>query len=150
MSTTKLEKISHYAVILIAMSALVVSVMQTRIQHNHNKLTVKPYLHNSLEQDIDNNLVSVYIVNDGFGPAIVENMKFTFNGKTYNSLEDYLNGSGEIKNRRGSYNYSKNSVFKSDKKNLLVSLKGIKFRNVRVDIIFKSIYKEKGSYSFSF
>lgn len=150
MSTTKLEKISHYAVILIAMSALVVSVMQTRIQHNHNKLTVKPYLHNSLEQDIDNNLVSVYIVNDGFGPAIVENMKFTFNGKTYNSLEDYLNESGEIKNRRGSYNYSKNSVFKSDKKNLLVSLKGIKFRNVRVDIIFKSIYKEKGSYSFSF
>ena len=42
MKTSKLEKLSHYAIIVIALSALVVSVMQTRIQHNHNKQQVTP------------------------------------------------------------------------------------------------------------
>ncbi len=150
MSLTRLERVSHYAVIVIALSALVVSVMQTRIQHNHNKLTVQPYLHSSLGQSFDDDMVSVYIVNDGFGPAIVESMTFTYKGKTYHSLEDYLNGSGEIKNRKGSYNYSKNSVFKSNERNFLVQLRGLEIRNVEVEIQYKSIYNEKGTYSFTF
>lgn len=150
MKTSKLEKLSHYAIIVIALSALVVSVMQTRIQHNHNKLTVKPYLHYSLEQNFDDDIASVYIVNDGFGPAIVESITFMYKNKSYNSLEDYLKASGEIKNRRGSYNYNKNSVFKSNQKNLLVELKGMSHRNVNVEINYKSIYEEVGTYSFKF
>jgi len=150
MSLTRLEKISHYSVIIIALSAVVVSVMQTRIQQDHNKLTVQPYLHSSLGQSFDDDIVSVYVVNDGFGPAIIERITFTYNNKTYNSLEEYLNASGEIKNRKGSYNYSKNSVFKSNQQNLLVQLKGMKIRNVKVDIEYKSIYNEKGTYSFTF
>jgi hypothetical protein len=150
MKSTKLEKLSHYAIIVIALSALVVSVMQTRIQHNHNKLTVKPYLHHSLDQNFDDDLVTVYIVNDGFGPAIVEQITFTYKDKTYYSLEDYLNASGEIKNRRNSYNYGKNSVFKSNQKNLIFKLNRLQERHVKVDIKFKSIYDEEGSYSFIF
>lgn len=148
--SNKLEKISHYAVIIIALSALIVSVMQTKIQQNHNKLTVKPYLHHSIIQEFDDDLTSVYIVNDGFGPAIIKNIHFYFKGKEYNSLEEFLNASGEIKNRKGSYNYGENSVFKSSDKNLLVALKGMKFRNTKVVIEFESIYKEKGNYTFKF
>jgi hypothetical protein len=150
MNSSRLEKLSHYAVIAIAISALTVSVMQTRIQHNHNKLTVKPYLHYSLEQNIDDDMATIYIVNDGFGPAIVEKITFYYNGESYNSLEDYLNASGEIKNRRGSYNYNKNSVFKNSEKNLMLSLRGIQFRNVKVTIQYKSIYDERETYSFNF
>lgn len=150
MKTSQLVKLSHCAIIVIALSALVVSVMQTRIQHNHNKLTVKPYLHYSLDQNFDEDLASIYIVNDGFGPAIVEQITFTYNGKSYNPLEDDLNASDEIKNRRNSHNYGKNFVFKSSQKNLLVQLKGLQERHVKVDIQFKSIYDEKGHYSFTF
>jgi hypothetical protein len=150
MSSSRLEKLSHYAIIVIALSALVVSVTQTRIQQRHNKLTVKPYLHSSLDQNYDENLVTVFIVNDGFGPALVEQITFTHNGKRYNSLEEYLKGSEEIKNRRGSYNYNKGSVFKSSGKNLLLKLQGMQFRDVSVNIEYESIYGEKGNYVFKF
>ncbi len=73
----KLEKISHYAVIIIALSALVVSVMQTRIQQDHNKLTVKPYLHHSIMQDFDNNLTSIYVFNNYVPPATIKQIQFT-------------------------------------------------------------------------
>ncbi|CAM1343638.1 hypothetical protein [Tenacibaculum amylolyticum] len=148
--STKLEKLSHYAVIIIALSALVVSITQTRIQQKHNKLTVKPYLGYSLNQSFDDDLLTVYITNDGFGPAIVDKIIFIYNGKTYKTLEDYLKASGESKNRRGSYNYNKNSVFRSNEKNLLVSLKGLKHRGVTVKIYYKSIYQEKGELTFTF
>lgn len=150
MALTKLEKLSHYAVIVIALSALVVSITQTQIQQKHNRLTVKPYLHYSLDQSFEDEMATVYVVNDGFGPAIVEAITFTYKGKTYDSLEKYLVASGEIKNRRGSYNYGKNSVFKSNQRNLLVKLKGLQIRGVNVHVVFKSIYQEKGELSFSF
>lgn len=150
MKTSKLERLSHIAIIIIALSALVVSVLQTRIQHNHNKLSVKPYLHHSLIQNLDNDIIAVYIVNDGFGPAIIESITFTHNNITYHSLEDYLRASGEIKNRKGSYNYDKNSVFKSSDKNLIVELRGLEYRNVKVKITYKSIYEEQATFSFSF
>lgn len=146
----KLEKLSHYAVIVIALSALVVSVTQTKIQQKHNKLTVKPYLGYSLNQSVDDDLLTVYLTNNGFGPAIVDKITFTYKGKDYDTLEDYLKISGEKKNRRGSYNYNKNSVFKSNENNLLVSLKGLQHRGVTVKIYFKSIYEEKGELIFSF
>jgi len=96
MGKIKIEKLSQYAVIIIALSALFVSVWQVRISHQHNKLSVKPYLDFHLIQ-IDSTL-EVSFSNEGFGPAIIKKMTFTHNGKNYESLQDLLVGSGEIEN----------------------------------------------------
>jgi len=146
----KLEKLSHYTILGIALLALVVSIFQTRLQQRHNKLSVKPLLDYSLQQNFVDSTLTVNIINRGFGPAIIKEIRFEEDGDTYHSLEDYLLASGEIKNRRGSFNYQKNAVFSSEDIKLLLVLKGMHIRNVQVQIVFESIYEEQDRFTFSF
>lgn len=148
MKKKSLEKTSNYAVILIALIALFVSIWQIKIAQNHNKLSVKPYLDYHLIQ-IDSAL-TVSISNHGFGPAVIKNISFEHNGTTYSSLENFLKDSGEIKNRLGSYQYSKNSILPAEQTKLLVKLKGIQLRNVKVFIEYETVYEEKKSFNFRF
>jgi hypothetical protein len=148
MAKSTLEKLSQYAVLIIALSALIVSIWQVRVLHRHHKLSVKPYMHSSLIQD--DSLLSVYVKNQGFGPAIMQMITFLDKGESYPSLESWLNASGEIKNRRGSFNYGKNSIFAPAESKLLVELKYRELRGVRVRIDYMSIYEEKGTFEFEF
>ena len=111
MGKIKIEQLSQWAVIVIALSALFVSVWQVRISHQHNKLSVKPYLDYHLIQ-IDSTL-EVSFSNEGFGPAIIKKITFTHNGKKYNTLRDLLRGMDEIPNLLGSFNYSENTIIAS-------------------------------------
>ena len=148
MKKISIEKVSHYAVILIALSALFVSLWQGRVLQQHNKLTVKPYFDHSIGQT-DSTLI-VSISNQGFGPAIVESISFAYQGQSYDKLEDFLNGSGEIKNRRESYNFGKGEVIASGEKQIIVELSGRTIRGVKVKIVYQTVYQEKETYSFSF
>ncbi len=148
MSKIKIEHLSHYAVIIIALSALFVSVWQVRISHQHNKLSVKPYLDFHLIQ-IDSTL-EVSFSNEGFGPAIIKKIIFNHNGKEYESLQDLLVGTGEIENRLGSYNYSENTIIAGGDHKFLVKLKNRETRGIKVQIEYMTIYEEKGVFNFSF
>ncbi len=148
MKRVSLEKLSHYAIMVIALCALVVSVLQTRIQHNHNKLSVKPYLDSSTIQE-DSTLV-VTITNEGIGPAIIKNMSFIHQDKTYTNLYELLKSVGESKNIMGTIHYSKNSIFPSGKAQFITRLRGRHERNIRVLIDYESIYEEVQHYEFSF
>ena len=88
MKKISLEKLSHYSIILIGISALFVSVWQINVSQNHNKLSVKPYLDNHLIQS--DSTLTVTISNAGFGPAIIKKITFNYKGKEYNSLEKLL------------------------------------------------------------
>jgi hypothetical protein len=105
-------------------------------------------MHSSLIQD--DSLLSVYVKNQGFGPEIMQMITFLDKGESYPSLESWLNASGEIKNRRGSFNYGKNSIFAPAESKLLVELKYRELRGVRVRIDYMSIYEEKGTFEFEF
>ncbi len=148
MALSKVERLSHYAVIVIALVAVVVSFWQLQLTHKHNRLSVKPYFDAHLIQ-VDS-VLTVSFSNEGFGPAIIKQMSFVYNGKTYSSLEKYLEASGEKKNRMASFNYNKNSVIASGDKKLLVKLKGMQYRAVKVVIDYESIYEEKRTYDFQF
>lgn len=148
MKKISLEKLSQYSIILISISALFVSIWQINISQNHNKLSVKPYLDYHLTQ-IDS-VLSVNISNSGFGPAIIKKITFIHNDKKYNSLEKLLQDLDEIKNRRGSYQFSKNSIIPAEKTKLLVQLRGEHLRNVQVKIEYKTIYEEKEKFEFNF
>lgn len=148
MKKISLEKVSNYAVILIALIALFVSIWQIKVSQNHNKLSVKPYLDYHLIQ-MDSTL-TVSISNHGFGPAVIKKISFERGGITYSSLENFLQESGEVKNRLGSYQYGKNSILPAEQTKLLVKLKGTRLRNVQVFIEYETIYEEKKSFNFSF
>ena len=142
------NKLSNFGVLIIALSALFVSVWQVKISHKHNKLSVKPFLDYHIEQ-IDSTL-TVSISNQGFGPAIISKVSFNYKGITYNSLEELLVGSGEIRNRIGSYQYGENSVIASGEYKLLVKLINREIRGVNVKVIYKTIYEEQGEFKFKF
>lgn len=148
MKKISLEKLSQYSIILISISALFVSIWQINISQNHNKLSVKPYLDYHLTQ-IDS-VLSVNISNSGFGPAIIKKTTFIHKEKKYNSLEKLLQDLDEIKNRRGSYQFSKNSIIPAEKTKLLVQLRGEHLRNVQVKIEYETIYEEKEKFEFNF
>lgn len=142
------NKLSNYAVVLIALSALFVSVWQIRVTHTHNKLSVKPLLDYFVEQA--DSTLTVSISNRGIGPAIIKEISFNYEGKDYYSLEDLLVGSGEIKNRLGSFQFAKNSVLANGDSKLLVQLKNREVRGIKVFLIYETIYEEQGEFEFKF
>ena len=148
MKKISLEKLSNYSILLISISALFVSVWQINVSQNHNKLSVKPYLDYHLIQT--DSTLTINISNQGFGPAIIKKITFSYENNKYYSLEKLLRKSGEIKNRIGSYQYTENSILAAESSKLLVKLKGIKLRKVHVIINYETIYEEKGKFEFNF
>ncbi len=148
MKKTKLEKLSDYAIIIIALSALFVSIWQIEVTHKHNRLSVQPYLDYHLEQT--DSTLTVEFSNQGFGPAIVKQITYSYQGKTYNSLEDFLNESGEVSNRLGSYQYGENTIIASGERKLLIYLKNREVRGVRVNMVYESVYEDQKEFTFEF
>ncbi len=148
MKKTKLESISHYAVILIALLAFVLSILQTRIQHHHNKLSVRPLINTNIDQ-VDSTM-AVYIINKGVGPALIKHVSFSYYGKKYDDIEELLKDSGLIKLRLGGYTISPSTVISADEKRLLVILKGRELKGVEVDLSYESVYNEVYDLTFRF
>lgn len=131
--------------VVIAVSALIVSIWQANIAIQHNKLTVKPYLDYSLLQE--DSLLTVHFSNEGFGPAILEKIDFYYEGKQFNTIWDVLKEMDEVDNWRGSFNYSPGSVIAPGVDKLLISLHGgIHARGIQTVILYKSIYEESKPY----
>jgi len=148
MKKVNLEKLSQYAILLVALLALFVSIWQIRVTHEHNQLTVQPYLDYHIEQT--DSTLAVEFSNEGFGPAIIKSITYESGGKTYTSLETYLNESGEVKNRIGSYQYSENTIVARGQRKLLLRLRNRKTRGVHVTITYESVYEDLKKFYFSF
>lgn len=141
MALSRIEKLSHYAVVVIAVSALVVSVWQAGITIKHNKLTVKPYLdYHIIQMD---SMLTVNFSNEGFGPAILEEVSFFYENEQYRTVWEVLEKMDEVDNWAGSFNYNPGTVVATGAKKLLISLKGgTHSRKVKVVFRYKSIYEE--------
>ena len=119
-----------------------------KLKDKHNKLTVQPYLDYHLIQS--DSILTVEFSNQGFGPAIIKSMTYSYNNKIYNSLEDFLKNSGEIRNRLGSFQYGKNTVVASGERKLILKLKNRNLRGVTVNISYESLYEDSKEFSFKF
>ena len=148
MGKIKSEQITNFAVILIALSALFVSIWQGRLLQKHNKLSVKPYLTAELNQG--DTTLTANLLNEGFGPAIIKKVNFSYQGQTYSSLEDLLKGSGEIENRLESWSLNEGTIISGNSSRLIVKLKGREVRGVEIEIEFISIYEEREKKLFFF
>lgn len=76
------DRIVSFSAILISLITLVVFIYQTRLMAEQQRLSVLPYLsygfRNSGSADF-----TVYISNDGIGPAFVESIKITYQDSVY-------------------------------------------------------------------
>ncbi len=140
--SSKIEKLSHYGVLVVALSALVVSILQVQILHNHNKLTVRPLINPSVYQG--DSTVTVSIQNAGFGPAIVKDVKYEYEETVYDRFGKVLEAAGEMSNIR-EMAILNGSVLAPGESKTLVRLQGQTFRSIAVEIRFQSIYEEEGT-----
>lgn len=146
MAMTKTERLSHYAIMVVAVSALVVSVWQVKISQEHNKLSVRPYLDFFSGWQSDDTWVLI-LSNEGIGPAIVKSIEYTFEGKVYTHWDAILEASGLREYRLGSLNIGLNSPVATEKTMTLLSLRRTEtqFRadtGVKMLIKYESIYQE--------
>jgi hypothetical protein len=151
---TKTERISHYAIMIVAVSALVVSVWQVQISQQHNRLSVRPYMDffsgwKSADQ------WQLTLSNEGVGPAIIQEIDYHYQGKTYANWDECLEAAGLRKFRTNSATFGKNSPFAVDKTVIFLELK----RNeealrqslgINVLIKYESVYEEPFELSISF
>lgn len=69
---------------LVALLALFVAVWQVISSRNHNKLSVQPYLNETLSSDAVNLICKFEIANKGLGPAIISSSQYYLDGTKIN------------------------------------------------------------------
>lgn len=158
MALSKTEKLSHYGVLIIALTAVVVSVWQGRLSQRqleiaveHNKLTVRPYLEFVKNIDGGNDLMEINLANQGYGPAVVESIIIGYENQQYNVWNPVLDAANENNNIRQIYNYSEGSVVAPGTDRTILRLKSEnETKGISVLIRYRSIYHELDSASIDF
>ncbi|GAB5523173.1 MAG: hypothetical protein Roseis2KO_10450 [Roseivirga sp.] len=158
MALSKTEKLSHYGVLIIALTAVAVSVWQGRLSQRqleialeHNKLTVRPYLEFVKNIDGVNDLMEIHVGNQGYGPAVVESIEISYKGKQYDAWNPVLAAANENSNIRQIYNYSQGSVVAPGTDRTILRLKSEnETKGISVLIRYRSIYQELDSASIDF
>lgn len=149
---SKGEKITQFAVVVIAVCAVVVSVWQGRIAaeqseiaRKHNRLTVKPYLDFFYGwYALDD--WKLTLSNEGIGPAIIKKVSYKYDGETYHNWDDVLRAADLLKARTGSYNMSPDSPFAVDKTVVFLRLniqeESVRTIGIEILIEYESVYEE--------
>lgn len=146
MSMSKTEKLSHYAVVFIAVMAVVVSVWQVRISQAHNRLSVRPYMDFFYGWNNDGYL-ELQLSNQGVGPAIIQKVEYFYDNQKFKSWDEVLRKANLIDRRKNSYTYTGNSPFASGKEVsfLVLDIKETETNLItplRIVIHYTSIYEE--------
>ncbi|OEK04189.1 hypothetical protein [Roseivirga misakiensis] len=158
MSMSKGEKVTQFAVVTIALCAVVVSLWQGRISQRqleiaveHNKLTVKPYLELIKSIDGSEGTLEIMLSNQGYGPAVIKNVKLSHEGKIYDAWNPLLAAANEGNNIRQIYNYDPNSVVAPGVDRVILRLKTPQTnKGIAIVMTYESIYNELDSVSISF
>lgn len=156
---SKTEKLSHYAIVLIAILAVVVSIWQVRISQEHNRLSVTPFME-SFTGWISEDEWRLSLSNEGVGPAIITGIDYNWKGNTYKNWDQLFKAMEIDRSKRtASYTFGYPSPFATDKK---VEFLGLKISekeyyetynsNLGVEVIihYESIYKEPFEMSVKF
>ncbi len=160
MPLSRTEKISHYAVVVIAICAVVVSVWQGRIserqleiEREHNRLTVRPYLDAYYLWE-GSSKWTLNLTNEGIGPAIVKSISYFYEGKEYQKWEDVLEAANIKQLRVFSFSFSEDAPFSAEKTQPLLELtRGEGERgSIGIELLVKytSIYNEPFEFRMDF
>jgi len=89
MANNPMSKLDSYALMIIALSALFVSVWQVNLQRKHDRISVMPYLEWKKEKDSDG-YTMLKVKNKGFGPAIFQSGHLDAEGRQYRDWKKAL------------------------------------------------------------
>jgi hypothetical protein len=118
------EMVTALSALVISICALVVSVRQTRIMGEQQKLSAWPYVYHMVQSQIDETdstgQFAVLLHNKGLGPAVIERLDIKMLDSVYeeNQLDDALFRLLELKNiphqRDSRYNPAADNIIPAD------------------------------------
>jgi len=82
-----MKKIVEIAPIVIALAALYVAAQQGKIQREHNRTSVEPRLSSYFSNDGATDQWGLFMINNGLGPAFIENMDIFIDGARIENSE---------------------------------------------------------------
>lgn len=142
MSNKFVSKLDSYALMIIALLAVIVSIWQVNHQRKHDRISLMPYI--SWVVDAESDTTSIKIWNKGAGPAIITDYTFHINDSTFRSWAHALSyGDSTIvplkQTTFGAYTLAPNEVL-----TLVSYLKGTRKQGViQIDISFESVYGDE-------
>lgn len=144
MTSSKGEKLAQIGVMIVAISAVAISVWQGQLMKRHNELTVRPYFNFTRNFNTTEDIFEIQLANQGYGPAIFIEYIIEIDGQIFqnwNSALKHLNAEESI--RQTSF-FHTNDVFAANQKQPILRLQGFKtMGNVRIFIRYQSIYEEE-------
>lgn len=146
----RFDRINSIALLIIAVSALVVSVWQGVENRNFNKMSMKPYLkYDFANQD---SVLTISIRNVGMGMAIINNLDVQVDGKSYDTWDDVLSAISEDMTMVSQLWVSDGEILTPHESMNLVSAKTVDFggKQLSIKIDFESMYGEEMTRSFSY
>lgn len=146
----RFDKINSIAILIIALSALFVSVWQGIETRNFNKLSMTPYLKYKLTNA--DSVLTLSIRNVGQGVAIITDMEVKVDGKPYDSWEEALAAISEDMSMLRQLWISSNEIITSQENITLMSSTIADFggKQLSIDIEYESMYGDKMNRSFSY
>ena len=141
MTRTKSKNFDSIAILIIAVSALVVSIWQVNLTRAHNRLTVRPYL------DIDFKFESAAILtikNKGEGAAVVDSFHLEMNGQKFSDWKALFANMGDDITPPISRTFDDKDIIGASEELILCSLPLNVPKKVQIVIVidYKSIYDE--------
>ncbi len=85
-NSNRTENIAQYGILIIAVSAMFISVWQGFQTQRHNRLSVRPYFTFSNNTNVEENRYQVVLSNQGYGPGIIKEYEISVDGKVYDGL----------------------------------------------------------------
>ena len=132
------DKLANLGIMIVAISALVVSIWQMRATETHNRLTVKPLMDYIVTND--DSTRSISIKNAGIGPAIITEMCYKYKSKDCLFMDEALEKAGAMDKIFGMYNYGANTVVAANENLFLLRFRGHKMYGIELKMTYESIY----------
>lgn len=146
----RFDRINAISLLIIAASALFISIWQGIENRNFNKLSLKPYLKYDFTNGVEG--LSISIRNAGQGVAIVKSMQVLIDEEPYNSWQSALKViSDDIEILQEAWVDDEEIITPSERL-MLIKMMPADFQNkeLKIRITFESIYEESQVREFSY
>lgn len=137
-----ITKLDSYALMIIALSALVVSIWQVNQQQKHDRISVKPYLDWSQSRG-DDGYTIIELKNKGFGPAFFEKGELLVGDQSFKSWRKGLALADETIEVRQSISLGKFTLLPGETLHLISAKGGTKNIDITYKVHFEDAYGQK-------
>lgn len=153
--------IRQYASAIIAVCAIILTMVQAWITRRHNRLSVRPCLAQESHKSVSPQFgeLTVRLVNKGIGPAIIDEFTVFLDGKPSEANEAVGNVLGDLKGTKTVSTMGLGSAISAGESKIILALQFpissaddveqvmAKVNKLDLRVTYRSMYKEKFTYT---